>query len=301
MRILIYGAGVIGSLYAAYLFEAGYSVSVLARGERLRDLKQIGLRYFRYGKIQCANITVIEELNPSDDYDFIFLTVREEQLCTALISLCGNVSPTIVTMVNTTEPYAELDALCGSGRLLPAFPGAGGGFTNGVLDAGLTPSIIQPTTFGEIDGRSSKRVKTLKGIFTKARIPCQIVKDMHIWQICHLAMVVPLADAYYTTERPQEAGKDKNGMRRTAVQLHENFTRLRQCGISISPPKLNLFRLCPVGILCKVLSTVFRSRFGDRFMFQHAMKAKKEMQILHNKLYSYLEENHNKSATPNQP
>lgn len=290
MRILIYGAGVIGSLYAAYLSESGYSVSLLARGKRLNDLKQDGLRYFHYGKIRRADVTIIEALDPSDCYDYIFLTVREEQLCTALTQLRENASPTVVTMVNTIEPYAELDQLCGNGKLLPAFPGAGGGFTDGILDAGFTPHIVQPTTFGEIDGRYSERVKILKRIFAKVHIPHQIVKDMQIWQVCHLAMVVPLADAYYMAEKPQEADKDKNAMRNTAGQLHENFTRLHQCGILISPPKLNLFRLCPVRILSRILPVVFRSKFGNRFMFQHAMKAKEEMHTLHDRFYSYLAE-----------
>ena len=43
MKILIYGAGVIGSLYAVYFSHAGYSVSVYARGHRLNVLKEKGL------------------------------------------------------------------------------------------------------------------------------------------------------------------------------------------------------------------------------------------------------------------
>ncbi len=290
MRILIYGAGVIGSLYAAYLAESGYSISVLARGKRLEDLKQNGLRYFRRGETRRADVTILETLQPGDRYDYIFLTVREEQLRCALAQLNGNISPTIVTMANTIAPYAELDRLCGKGRLLPAFPGAGGGFLNGILDAGLTPYFIQPTTFGEIDGRNPERVETLKRIFSKAHIPHQVVKDMRLWQICHLGMVVPLADAYYMAENPQEAYKDNAAMRTTARQLHENFTRLHQYGIRISPPKLNLFRLCPVCVLSRVLPAVFRSRFGNRFMLQHAIKARNEMDVLHDKFYSFLDE-----------
>ncbi|NOQ84098.1 MAG: hypothetical protein GQ551_08820 [Myxococcales bacterium] len=34
MRILVYGAGNIGSLYAGLLSHAGHDVSILARGER---------------------------------------------------------------------------------------------------------------------------------------------------------------------------------------------------------------------------------------------------------------------------
>ena len=41
MRILVFGAGVIGSLYGALLAEAGYDVSVYARGRRLVKMKII--------------------------------------------------------------------------------------------------------------------------------------------------------------------------------------------------------------------------------------------------------------------
>ena len=47
MRILIFGAGVIGSLYGALLAEAGYDVSVYARGRRLECLTPGGLLYKR--------------------------------------------------------------------------------------------------------------------------------------------------------------------------------------------------------------------------------------------------------------
>ena len=40
MRILIYGAGVIGGLYGALLAQAGFDVSVYARGRRLESLSQ---------------------------------------------------------------------------------------------------------------------------------------------------------------------------------------------------------------------------------------------------------------------
>ena len=38
MRILIYGAGVIGSLYAALFAEADYDTNIYARGKRLEVL-----------------------------------------------------------------------------------------------------------------------------------------------------------------------------------------------------------------------------------------------------------------------
>ena len=47
MRILIYGAGVIGSLYAALFAEAGYDTNIYARGKRLEALRNNGLQYLQ--------------------------------------------------------------------------------------------------------------------------------------------------------------------------------------------------------------------------------------------------------------
>ena len=288
MRILIYGAGVIGSTYAVYLSRSGCEVTVLARGHRLEALCQKGLLYRNGKAVLKAEVRIMERLPSDDRYDYIFLTVRAGQVRHALEQLKDNISPTIVTMVNSLEDYSEWEDICGKGRILPAFPGAGGSIRDGILDAGLTPRLIQPTTFAEIDGSRMKRIDTLKRILTRAGIPCQIVPDMHAWQICHLAMVVPLADAYYMVADPEAVHRDKAVMRKTAQTLYDNFAQLKSRGDAISPPKLNLFRLCPVGLMVRILPFVYNSAFGDRFMYQHAMKAKEEMEQLHHVFYGYL-------------
>ena len=288
MRILIYGAGVIGSLYGAYLSHSGCEVSILARGHRLEELREKGLLYRDGKQIRKAEVRILKRLEADDRYDYIFLTVRAEQLSQALEQLKDNVSPTIVTMVNSLDDYDQWEIICGKGRILPAFPGAGGSIQGGVLDAGLTPRLIQPTTFAEINDSRSERVDTLKKILTQAGIPCQIVPDMHAWQICHLAMVVPLADAYYIVDDPKQVHKDQTVMHATAIALHDNFTHLKARGDSISPPKLNLFRFCPVAWIARILPLVYNSSFGDRFMYQHAIKAKDEMEQLHQVFYGYL-------------
>lgn len=256
MKILIYGAGVIGTLYAALLSEAGYNVTLYARGTRLESLKNVGLLYSQRGRIKRANVNIISELEKKALYDFIFLPVRENQVHQALKELYNNISPNIVTMVNTLESYSNWEAICGKGRIIPAFPGAGGYFDGNILNAALTPRILQPTTFAEISGKKTKRLVQLATIFKCARIPYQIVKDMHIWLLCHLAMVVPTADTYYETEIPERAGIDKKIMLHTARQMKTNFSSLTDTGINLSPPKMNLFRFIPIPIFSIVLSSI---------------------------------------------
>lgn len=216
------------------------------------------------------------------------MTVRENQLYQALIELKSNKSKTIVTIINSLDNYEKWESIVGKGRILPAFPGAGGTITNDILDAALTPRLIQPTTFSEISGKKTKRTEQLSQILKHAHIPFQQVKDMHIWQLCHLGMIVPLADAYYQTENPESVGKDQQVMRKTAIQLKENFKALYTNLHTLSPCKMHIFRLLPIPVLTYILSQTFKSNFGEKFMYQHAMKAPDEMKELHKQFYSYI-------------
>ena len=289
MRILIYGAGVIGSLYAALFAEAGYDTSIYARGKRLEFLKKNGLLYKKKQNIKRAETTILRELPDNDIYGFVLLTVRENQLYEALTELKNNKSSTIVTMVNSLDGYKKWEDIVGTGRILPAFPGAGGSINDdGILDASLTPRIIQPTTFAEIAGNKSERTKHFSKILKHARIPYQEVKDMHMWQLCHLAMVVPIADAYYEAACPKRAGKEWKVMKKTAKRLKRNFYFLRKQKGKLSPWKMNIFRFLPLPFLTIMLAVTFESSFGDKFMYQHAMKAPDEMRELHKQFYAYI-------------
>jgi 2-dehydropantoate 2-reductase len=64
-------------------------------------------------------------------------------------------------MVNNPFGYDRWERIVGEGRIIPAFPGAGGKIENGVLYYKLTPAFIQTTTFGELTGNMSQRVKRL--------------------------------------------------------------------------------------------------------------------------------------------
>ena len=289
MRILIYGAGVIGSLYAALFAEAGYDTSVYARGKRLEFLKKNGLLYKKKQNIKRAETTILEELSDNDVYNFVLLTVRENQLYEALAELKNNKSDTIVTMVNSLDSYKKWEDIVGKGRILPAFPGAGGSINDdGILDAALTPSVIQPTTFAEISGNKSERAKLFSKVLKHAHIPYQEVKDMHMWQLCHLAMVVPIADAYYESDCPERAGRDWKIMKKTAERLKRNFIFLRKQEGKLSPWKMNIFRFLPLPFLTIMLAITFESSFGDKFMYQHAVKALDEMRELHKQFYDYV-------------
>jgi 2-dehydropantoate 2-reductase len=92
MRILVLGAGVIGSFNAARLKEAGQDVTLLARGRRLADLREHGvvLEDFRTGRRTTTRVPLVERLGPEDDYDLALVVVRRNQIPSVLPMLAQN-------------------------------------------------------------------------------------------------------------------------------------------------------------------------------------------------------------------
>ena len=97
-----------------------------------------------------------------------------------------------------------------------------------------------------------------------------------------------LADAYYEADCSERAGRDWKIMKKTAKRLKRNFNFLRKQSGRLSPSKMNIFCFLPLSILAIMLAITFESSFGDKFMYQHAMKAPDEMRELHKQFYDYV-------------
>ena len=92
MRVLIIGAGVIGSNLAADLFSSGRDVTLLARGEWAETMEKNGLvidPIFSPRK-KTYRIPVILELKKGDVYDVIFIVMRYTQLESVIPILADN-------------------------------------------------------------------------------------------------------------------------------------------------------------------------------------------------------------------
>ena len=247
-KILIFGAGVIGSIYGGKLALAGHNVSVLARNKRLKELELNGLLLSENGKQTVkANVTVISRLKTDDIYDYIFVTLRKDQLKGALHLLGQNQSKNFVFMVNTSSGYSDWIGQIGLERVIPAFPGAGGKVENGIVYYSLTSRFVQPTTLGEIDGKTTQRINELVKILRNAGFPTSISKKMDSWHKSHVAMVCPLAyGIYFDGGNNYTFSKNKMAIIHMNKALKETFSFLKNSGIGVEPTKLNIFRLTPI-------------------------------------------------------
>lgn len=286
-RLLIFGCGAVGSIYAKSLSLAGYPVSVCARGQRLSELLKRGLLYREGNRTLRCPVRLVKD--SAGSYDFIFVTVRREQAEEAFRQLADSECKNIVSMINNPDGYESWEKILGRGRLIPAFPGAGGSIEGGVLYGGLTPSFLQKTSFGEIGGERTARIYALKRIFLRSHIPFAICPRMYDWQLCHLAMVVPLGDAIYEGGGNHiDAGRNRALMKKTVRRIRSNLWLLKKSGIRILPGEMKLFLLLPEPVLSASLSAFYCSESGERFIYRHAEKARAEMELLHRELYRIL-------------
>lgn len=283
-KILIFGAGVIGSVYAGKLALAGHSVSVLARNERLKELELNGLLLSENGKKTVkTNVTVISELKTDDIYDYIFVTLRKDQLKGALHLLGQNQSKNFVFMVNTSSGYSDWIGKIGMERVIPAFPGAGGKVENGIVYYSLTSGFVQPTTLGEIDGKATHRINELVKILRNAGFPTSISKKMDSWQKSHIAMVCPLAyGIYFDGGNNYTFSKNKMAIIQMNKALKETFRFLKNSGIGVEPAKLNIISLIPLPILNYFIAQIFNTKWAETFISNHALAARDEMEMLFN-------------------
>lgn len=108
-----------------------------------------------------------------------------------------------------------------------------------VVKASLTPALIQKTSFGEISGKRTKRVKQLESLFRKAKVPYEICPSMEEWQLCHLALVVPLGDAIREGKGNHlDAAGNQQLMKKTTRRIKRNLYLLQKKGVRIIPQKL---------------------------------------------------------------
>lgn len=102
MKILVCGAGVLGCNLAADLSRAGKEVTLLARGEWVKTLRERGLRIKNMfsPRTSTRRIPIVTELFPNDRYDVIFVAVRRTQLESVEKALAENRSENIVFVGN---------------------------------------------------------------------------------------------------------------------------------------------------------------------------------------------------------
>ncbi|GFP76342.1 ketopantoate reductase family protein [Clostridium fungisolvens] len=279
-RILVFGAGVVGSIYALRFAQSGLDVTLLARGKRMEELKKDGLLYNDKGTIKNILINTVEKLEDDDIYDFIFVPVRYDQAEAALSAIKNNKSKNIITLTNTMG-YERWFEIVGE-RLIPGFPGAGGDLKDGILYAQFGSEKHQGTIFGEINGHITERVKELAKIFEAANLHYEIQENIKAFHISHTATAIVIKH-FYTNDGMMdiETAKSESTLTKIATELKENLQKVEQAGIPVIPKETKSMGQVPEKDIIEMYRNMLSNNFTiDVLLGNHAISAKREIMML---------------------
>jgi len=272
MKMLVYGAGVIGTLYAARL-QGQADVTVLSRGSRLEDIQRHGLvlEDVRTGVRSVTRVTSVGQLLAEDSFDMALVAVRRDQLSGVMPALASNNNiPSIMFMLNNPFGASALAEVLGSHRVLLGFPGAAGAMEGHVV------------RYVMIEQQPTARLRTLLETLRACGFKTRIDDDMDAWLTAHAFFVTSVSGAIYL------AGGHCRELSRSPVLLmlmvdgiRQGFSVMRVLGRPVHPFALKvLFTWMPRAFAVNYWRRFLSHDIAEFIFARHACSSSAEMQML---------------------
>ncbi|HXZ10834.1 MAG TPA: 2-dehydropantoate 2-reductase N-terminal domain-containing protein [Candidatus Sulfotelmatobacter sp.] len=251
MKILVLGAGVIGSFNAARLKESGQDVRLLARGRRLEELREHGvvLEDSQTGWRTTTQILLVDRLGPEDEYDLVLVAVRCDQVSSALPMLAQNrCTPSVLFLGNHPGSIEEMARALGRERVLLGLGNAGGYREGHVVHFIWSRRLTVP--FGELDNTPKPRTEAIAQMFRSAGLPARVVKNVDAYLWTHAAGLPAFAGALFMAGGAMKGLSQRTDLLKLLLRGYREALRaLRANGVPLRPAATRLVEWIPMPIL----------------------------------------------------
>lgn len=185
MEILVYGIGGVGGYFGGKLANAGFNVSMIARGEHLKAIQKHGLEVESInGNFKVEPKIASSDISEVPAPDLVILGIKSWQIPSVAAELKPIIgeNTVVLSLQNGADNYEKLIEILPEKNVL-----AGLCFIVSFLEkpgkikhAAFEPKI----TFGEIDNSQSDRVLKIRELFDEAGIACTIPENiqLEIWK-----------------------------------------------------------------------------------------------------------------------
>ncbi len=282
MKILVFGAGVLGCNLARDLFKAKKDVTILARGKWAEEIKNNGLRIKDKFKprMSISHIPVITELTPDDQYDVIFITLRYTQIESILDILRSNRTKNIVFVGNNVRAK-DLSETLPEKNVLFAFASSAGHREPNYVDS----IDLKKITIGQLkDSQSNEQF--IKQIFEGSKCKITYEPNMEDYLLCHAAFVLPIVFACYKTDGNLKKIKGNKAYFNKIIDANiEGYKAIRNAGHAILPKEDEIFESPKYRKTClRFFKLMCATSLGKICASDHAMNAVEEMSSLNRDL-----------------
>ena len=278
MRVLVYGAGVIGCELAHMLVRAGNDVVLLARGAWRETIEANGLVIRHYAQLRTTvdHVATIDGLLPDDEYDLIFVVMQYGQVEAVFPDIAANRSRHVVLVGNNMEADEAADMLPEKQLAFGFQP------TAGRRERGKVISIHAGVgmTVGGLHAPLAEPFRQhIRAAFSGVRYRLTWEDDMDVWLKCHMAFILPVAYICYATgfHLPRSTRRQRDRAIDAAI---EGYAALRKLGYPIRPAGSDDVMIRNRGKIQAMLWIMAKTPIGRLAASDHCRNAGVEMVAL---------------------
>lgn len=180
MRIVIIGAGAVGSLYGGWLLAGGGDVAFVARGPRFDQLHVNGLSIRGARDLSLANLTVDRSTDDLPPADVLIFAVKLYDLKSAARAAVGALAADglIVGLQNGVDSAEILGEVFGPAQVMagPVYSAATLNADGSVRYGGLRNDLV----IGSVGGKAHPHAHKLVEYWRKAGIDASISDDIQL-------------------------------------------------------------------------------------------------------------------------
>jgi 2-dehydropantoate 2-reductase len=203
MKIAIYGAGAVGSLFGNELARVGHDVTLIGRGAHIAAVRDKGLTVIMNGEARSTRPRAVADPAAAGPQDLVIMVVKGHQVpaaATAIAPLLGTETPVVAAQNGIPWWYFHKIGGAHVGRVLDAVDPCGIAWNaigpsraiGGVIDAAcaiVEPGVVdhhqkhRSLTIGEPDGTQSPRLAAIADAFAATEIGTPQSSDIRqaIW------------------------------------------------------------------------------------------------------------------------
>jgi hypothetical protein len=291
MKILVTGAGVIGTTYAWQLALGGHELAHFVRPGKKRLLEEHGIRIrcldLRHGRrVESETVyrpAIVDGFAPGDGYDLIVCSVNSNQLAELLPLLGEKSGKTTILFLQNMRPGDDelIDRYLDCSRYVIGYPfKTGGGRNEFGIDTVIFGNYLSNTVLGEKDGRITPRLRMLRDLFAGADMNPKMIRKIVPYVRTHYIWAAASLGAY------MKAGSWERFIgpeitRESVLAMREGWKICRQQGINprgVSPTR---FYYLPLRLMVPLIGFMYRDT-GMRRMFEgHVGHSPGEMRTMY--------------------
>lgn len=288
MKILIYGAGIVGSTYGWQLSKAGHEISVMVRPEKRLIIKEEGIRIcctdFRGGEKKTDKVIfkpdVIDSLSADNRFEYIIVTTNNLHLKEILPILSKSAGKAHILFFQNlwTDDLDSINNYLSEQQYFFGFPFmAGGGRDADCINSAISGLKQSHTPLGELTGEASERVKKIAKAFEEANLKPVIYSQIKNWLITHYAVAAGLSAGIMKAKGGQNFASNSDILKETIKAIREGLEVCRRSGFNPRVEKANKLYYLPFFIAIPIAGKVYNNE-ALRLMFDgHTLHSPDEM------------------------